>query len=427
MNDIKQKFAVIGLWYVWLPLMCAIEKCWLYDTLWFDIDEKKLSSIRDGICPIDDEQAAEDMTKLTLKVSSNIDDLSAVDIFIVCVPTPIDEMHIPNMRPLKWASRMVGECMKKWAFVVIESTINPWMCEEVLLPVLEEASWMKWWVDFELSHCPERISPGDKERTVYNINRNIGALTKEWCKKLADFYRSFLDAEVNEMATIKEAEATKIVENTFRDINIAYVNELAKSFDKMWIDLVNVIKWASNKPFAFLAHYPSRGVGWHCIAVDPYYLIEKAKEVWFDHQFLKIAREVNNSMPRYVVDKLIRMLNAKGKSLKGSRLWILGLSYKKNVWDMRESPALVIKEILEKEYHVDLALYDPFVTDLNTHVNIDELCASCEALIIATNHDEFVGYDFLKHEWLMFMIDGMNCLDKQLFVGTHIAYTGVGR
>ena len=423
-----KKVTVIWLWYVGFPLLCAISKSNKYETCGFEISEYKLNQIKNGISPIDDELSKEDLKVVKFEVSGNKQILENTDVFIICVPTPVDDSYIPDLRPIEWSIKMILPYIKKGSSVIIESTINPWVCEEIVLPILE-STWMKWWVDFELAHCPERINPGDSKWNVYNINRNIWALTVEWCTKLADFYRNFLDKDiiVNEMATIKEAEATKIIENTFRDVNIAYVNELAKSFDLLGIDLSNVIKWASNKPFGFMPHFPWCWVWGHCIAVDPYYLIERAKKVWFDHKFLRNAREVNNSMPKYTVEKLVFALNDINKSIKWTKIGLMWLSYKKDVADKRESPSLKIKEILEKEYKWELNIFDPYFLDESTYNNLDEFLNNCEAIIIATNHSIFTEIDFTKYKNIKVIIDWKNCLDKKYINNLWIIYKWIWR
>ncbi len=230
------------------------------------------------------------------------------------------------------------------------------------------------------------------------------------------------------MPDLKTTEATKIIENTFRDINIAFVNELAKSFEVLGIDILAVIKGASNKPFAFMPHYPGCGVGGHCIPVDPYYLIDRAKKSGFDHKFLKLAREINNSMPGHTVDHLINALNKFGKPIKGTRITLLGLSYKPNVGDLRESPALKIKSLLEA-YEAELVAYDPYVSSLNTANSLEEALQGTFAIVIATAHREFtkIGADTLKRFGVKIVIDGRNCLDKEAIVKSGIYYKGIGR
>lgn len=423
----KTKVAVLGLGYVGLPLACAIARSGKYEVIGFDPSESKIDLIKQKKSPIEDEQTIIDLKEVKIEVSNKPKILEGTDIFIACVPTPVDSEFNPDLTFVIESAKTISKYLKKGNSVIIESTINPGMCEEVVLPVLESHSGLKGGEDFELAHCPERINPGDDKWNVYNISRNIGALTKKGTKKLADFYRDFINAEINEMNTIKEAEATKIVENTFRDINIAYVNELAKSFDVMGIDLVNVIKGASNKPFAFIPHYPGCGIGGHCIPVDPYYLIERAKKSGFDHRFLRIAREINNSMPRYAVEKLVSGLNSLGKAVKGTKVGLLGLSYKANVGDLRESPSLVIKNILEKEYLANLNIFDPFVLSASTHNNLEDFLKDSEAVIVATNHSQFTKQNPTLWKNVKVLVDGKNCLDKKTFEDLGIIYKGIGR
>ena len=424
----KLKVSVIGLGYVGFPLLCAIAKSEKYQATGFDLSKEKIAKAQNHESTIEDELAKKLVREITYEADSTPEVLKDTDIFIICVPTPIDEFFNPDYTPVISASKIIAPYIKKGSYVVLESTVNPGTCEEVILPVLEEATGLKGGKDFELAHCPERINPGDPKWNVLNIPRNIGELTEEGTKFLADFYRSILNSNVNEMKTIKEAEATKIIENTFRDINIAYVNELAKSFDVLGIDLVNVIKGASNKPFAFMAHYPSCGVGGHCIPVDPYYLIDRAKKAGFDHKFLRNARSVNNSMPSYTVEKLMKALNEHSMSIKGSNIALLGLSYKKNISDLRESPALVIRKILEKEYHCEnLRVYDPYNLDLSTHKSLEETLKGVDAVVIATAHDEFVKYPIENWKKIKVIIDGQNCLDKATITKSGVTYRGIGR
>lgn len=412
------KISVIGLGYVGLPLALSIAK--KHDeVIGIDLSEEKINKIQNKILPIDDKQSEEDIKDTKLKVSTDISMIEGSDIILICVPTPVDETKNPDLTPVKGAAKAVLPFIKKGAIVVLESTVNPGICDDIVLPILESTG-LKGGIDFDLSHCPERINPGDDKWNVCNIARNVGSTSKEGCKKTADFYRSFIDAEIKEMSCLKAAEATKIIENTFRDINLAYVNELAKSFDAMGLDIVEVINGAKNKPFAFMAHYPGCGVGGHCIPVDPYYLIEKAKQVGFDHRFLRIAREVNSSMPEYTIDKLIYALNEIGLSIKGTKIGLLGLSYKANVGDLRESPSLEIQKKLEK-LGAELVICDPHVND----TSIEEVVNNCTAVILATNHKEFL--DIKEWKNVKVIIDGRNCLDKEGIKSKGIIYRGIGR
>jgi len=347
---------------------------------------------------------------------------------IICVPTPVLDNYTPDLEPVKSAATTVSKHIRKGTYVIIESTINPGVCDEVVIPILEDKTGLSAGTDFDLAHCPERINPGDPKWNVYNIPRNIGSTSHEATKFLADFYRSFIDAEINEMPDLKTTEATKIIENTFRDINIAYVNELAKSFDVLGIDLLTVIKGASNKPFAFMPHYPSCGVGGHCIPVDPYYLIERAKQSGFDHKFLKIARDINNSMPEYTVDLLAKGLNKFEKPIKNTTVGLLGMSYKADVGDLRQSPSIDIKNIL-LEREANLEIFDMYFPGLSSCSSLEEILEKSFAVIIATDHKEFreITPDLLIKHGVKVIIDGKNCLNKEDFSDTGIFYKGIGR
>ena len=423
------KIAVVGLGYVGLPFACAIAKKNKYQLLAFDINIEKLNQIKEKDCPIDDLQCQKDLDQIDLALTSDISDLAGSDMFFVCVPTPIHSDHSPDLSYIEKAVISVCKVVSKDAIIVIESTINPGVCDEIIIPLIAENTDFVVGEDIHIAHCPERINPGDKKWNVYNIPRNIGATDAESCKKVADFYRDVLDAEINEMEDIKTCEATKIIENTFRDINIAYVNELAKSFDVMGIDLSKVIKGASNKPFAFMPHFPSCGVGGHCIPVDPYYLIDRAKKSGFNHSFLKLARSINNSMPEYTVDLLIKILNEMGRSLKDTSVGLLGLSYKANIGDLRESPALIINEILLDNY-ADCYIYDPFFEAMSSCDDLQQTLERSEAIIIATNHKEFEDYltaENLKKHNIKIIIDGKNCLNKEEIIDAGMLYKGIGK
>ena len=422
------KISVIGLGYVGLPLACAISKLTRHQVAGYDFNEEKIKAIKNRICPIDDFQCAEDLKIVSFDVSSDDTIIENSDFYIVCVPTPVLDDYTPDLIPVKTSVETIAKYLKKGQIVVIESTINPGVCDEVVKLILEEKTGLKAGIDFDIAHCPERINPGDPNWNVYNIPRNIGSTSIGATKKAADFYRSFISAEINEMPNLKTAEATKIIENTFRDINIAYVNELAKSFDVLGIDIHTVIKGASNKPFAFLPHFPSCGVGGHCIPVDPYYLIERAKQSGFDHKFLKLAREINNSMPEYTIELLIKALNHYEKSVKNTKIGLLGLSYKANVGDLRESPAFKIKKLLV-ENEAALEIFDPYFPELSTTDSLEKILNSSFAIIIATDHSLFraITPEMLKKHKVSIVIDGKNCLDKEEILSNGIYYKGIGR
>ncbi len=422
----QKTVCVVGLGYVGLPLaMRSLERG--YGVIGFDLDEKKNRLINQGKNPIEEKFLENYFKNFQLRATSDEKEIKKADIVLICVPTPVDEKFFPDLRPVKGATELVARNLKKGALVVLESTVNPGVSEEVVAPILEVAG-HKIGEDVFLAHCPERINPGDENWNVTNIPRVVGSFEKKGLKMAKDFYESIVDGPIRPMKSIREAEAVKIVENSFRDINIAFVNELAKSFDKLDIDVRDVILGAATKPFAFLAHFPSCGVGGHCIPVDPYYLIERAKESGFDHKFLRIAREINNSMPEYTVEKLQDALNEIKLPMKGTKVGLLGISYKANVDDVRESPSLKIMELLKK-YGCDFQVFDPHILSKSTVKNLEAILKKSQALILATNHDEFLDIDgpMLKKFGVKIVIDGKNCLDKQKIKKSGIIYKGIGR
>lgn len=288
---------------------------------------------------------------------------------------------------------------------------------------MERGSALAVGVDFYFAHCPERINPGDRNWTLAKIPRVVGANDQESLNRAEQFYLKILDAPVKLMASLKEAEAVKIIENTFRDINIAFVNELAMSFDKLGIDLVNVINGASTKPFAFLAHYPGCGVGGHCIPVDPYYLITYARKNGYQHRFLKLARIINNWMPVYAVRLLSEIL-----PVDGARIALLGLAYKADIDDVRESPALDIRRLLIRR-GAQVTSYDPYVPSMSDVVKTELALEKADAVIIATDHNIFkqLTVNDFAHAGVKVIIDGRNCLEPQQFDDSNIIYRGIGR
>jgi len=416
------KVTVIGLGYVGFPLACAIAKSNSYEVYGLDTNKERVDKVNMHISPVEDRRAAEDIKTARIHATTDEGVLKESKFIIVCVPTPIDEYRKPDLTPVIQAAESIVRNLEKGQIIILESTVNPGVCEEDILPILERGIF-KGGVDFELVHCPERINPGDPKWNVYNINRNIGGLTKAGTHVAAEFYRSFLKADINEVSCLKVAEATKIVENAFRDVNIAYVNELAQSFDKLGIDVHEVIRGSSNKPFSFMAHYPGCGVGGHCIAVDPYYLIEYAKKHGFDHQLLKVARNVNNSMPHYTVQKLVDGLKSIGINIRGAKIGLLGLSYKANIGDMRESPALEIKKEL-LDLGADLLCCDPYCNG-NAPALISDILGNCVGVILATNHQQFMDVRDWKN--VKVIVDGRNCLDMSNIEAQGIIYNGIGR
>lgn len=426
-NTKKTTIAVIGLGYVGLPLalLCRKRK---YNVIGIVKNLQKAELINKSISPIKDSILQKQILKYPIYATRDFKKISNVDIIIICVPTPVFKDYTPDYRPLISASKEIGKILRKKQLIIIESTINPGTTDAIIIPELEAQSGLKAGKDFFISHCPERINPGDKKWTLENIPRVVGSYEKLGLKKTIAFYQSILKAEIKQMQSIKEAEAVKVVENSFRDINIAFVNELAMSFAQLDIDIVNVINGAATKPFSFLAHYPGCGVGGHCIPVDPYYLIEYAKKSGFHHEFLLSARKINNNMPDYTVDLLLKKLAKIKKKRDRAVVAILGVAYKKNIDDYRESPALKIIARLKKQ-NIDVVIYDPYIPAKSTVKNLNEALNNIDAVIIATDHDSFAKLkpkNFIDKE-IKLIIDGRNCLNKEAFQNAGLSYHGIGR
>ncbi len=426
-KELKGTVAVIGLGYVGLPLALLSEKKG-YSVIGIDINAKRVNDLKNHIAPFCDNAIAQQLKTISFEATTDFSRVKEADTIIICVPTPVFENHMPDLRPIEGACKNIAAHLQKGQLIILESTVNPGVCETVILPLLEKISGLNADKDFYLAHCPERVNPGDAKWNVENIPRVIGSLEKIGLKKATEFYTSILSGTIMQMASIKEAEAVKVVENAFRDINIAFVNELAMSFSSLGIDVINVIEGAATKPFSFMAHFPGCGVGGHCIPVDPYYLIEYAKQSGFNHDFLSLARRINNQMPAFTVKQLLNALREKNISLTSARVALLGLAYKPNVDDTRESPAFeIIKEL--KKHQINFVTFDPHVPTKSTVKTLEEALKKVDAIIIVTAHNEFkvlTPEDLRRHN-ISIIIDGRNCLNKEAFVKAKITYRGIGR
>ncbi len=412
--------AVIGLGYVGLPLavLCAKKE---NKVIGIDLNNEKISLINNGISPIKDDYIEKNLRKGMIFATNDYSFVKEASVVIICVPTPTDEKHIPDLSYVENASKSLSRHMADGQLVVLESTVHPGTTLEIVKPILDSSG-----KKYYLAHCPERIDPGNKKYTIETIPRVTGGVNADSTKKSADFYRSIISAEVIEVKSSTEAEATKIMENTFRDVNIAFMNEMAKSFDKAGIDIIDVIKGASSKPFGFMPHYPGAGVGGHCISVDPYYLIDNAKKYDFNHEFLLLARKINNSMPKYTVDLFTEEMNKLGKAVKGAKVGILGLAYKGNIDDIRESPSLKIITLLKKK-QAEVFVYDPYLLDKSDAESLQGLIGKVDYLVLVTDHKEFKEMDLSMLKNIKLIIDGRNCLDKEKIISMGIKYKGIGR
>lgn len=422
-NDyMKTKISIVGLGYVGLPLLTqSISK--ELDVQGYDIDDYKIELLEKGKSPIDDERLIQEVEENieTPHVTNDETELEHSDYYVITVPTPVEGKE-PNYQYVKSASKTVAKYISEGDTVILESTVAPRTCREVIKPILEDKTGFGVGDDVYLAFCPERVDPGNSEWTIKNIPRVLGAYTEEGREKAKRFYENALEAEIFEVSSLEVAEASKVTENAFRDINIAYVNELAKTFDSLGVDAKEVIEAADTKPFGFMAFYPGSGVGGHCIPVDPYYLIKESQDAGHDPKLLSKAREINNSMPAYTVEKVVKGLNQDEKPVKNSEIIILGLAYKSGVDDKRRSPALVIKKKLE-EMGANIETYDPYLPQDSTLENIDQAINS-DCIVIATDHDEFKILEEKDVKDLSCLIDGRNMLDMDKI---ETEYYGIGK
>lgn len=355
----KAKVAVIGLGYVGLPTAVELAKAG-YKVFGIDIKKERVNKVNNGKSYIFD-VSSEDLKKVVLskklKAFNNHYPLKDADIVLICVPTPLDKYKIPDISYIKNSAEEIKKRLRKDQLIILESTTYPGMTEEILLPLLEERN-LKIGRDFYLAFAPERIDPGNK-MPPSEIPKIVGGITKE-CTKLATlFYNQFLK-KVHPVSSAKTAEMTKILENTFRLVNISMINELSLLCGKMGINIWEVIEAAKTKPYGFMPFYPSPKVGGHCIPLDPFYLSFKAREYNFWARFIELAGEINEQMPHYVVTTVIYALNSQKKGVSGSRILVWGVSYKKDIGDSRESAAHeVISDLLKKGAKIDY--FDPYV------------------------------------------------------------------
>ena len=423
----KDKIIVVGLGYVGLPLAILAKKN-KYNVIGIDRNTDRIAAINNKISPFKDDFVSKEIKKFPIEATVNFSVIKDASTIIICVPTPVDDNHKPDLEPVTSSCTDIAKYLEKNQLVILESTVNPGITREVILPILEKGSGLIAGKDFYVAHCPERINPGSKKWNAENITRVIGGLEKVSLKKAVKFYSSILKAPVKIMHSIEETEAVKILENCFRDVNIALVNEFAMSFDKLGIDIIHVLEGASTKPFSFLIHYPGCGVGGHCISVDPYYMIEHAASHGFNHQLISLAREINNNMPKYTVELVIQGLQSRGIEVKRSTVVVLGIAYKKNIADFRESPSFKIIHLLEN-LGVNVKTYDPYILDKSSDYSLDHALNGVDAVILATNHNEFVSLraKTLLEKGISIVIDGRNCLNKEEFLKAGIYYKGIGR
>ena len=396
-NKIEElKIAIIGLGYVGLPLALAFEK--KRSVIGFDIEKKRIDELFSGIDKNLESTKDELQNIKQLNFTSNEADLKLANCYIVTVPTPIDEFKKPDLNPLSKASETAGKFLKKGDLIIYESTVYPGCVEEYCVPILEKFSGLSFNQDFFCGYSPERINPGDKEHTVSNIKKITSGSTPEIADLVDDLYNEIVTVGTHKAPSIKVAEAAKVIENTQRDLNIALINELSIFFSKMNIDTQAVLDAAGSK-WNFLPFKPGL-VGGHCIGVDPYYLTYKAKSIGYDPKIISAGRELNDKMGSHVASQLIKAMKKKSIQIKGAKILIMGLTFKENCADIRNSG---IKNVIEslKNFDCDLDLYDPWANkedikkEYDVYPNAILNKETYDGIIIAVAHDKFktMGFD----------------------------------
>lgn len=426
-----KKIAIIGLGYVGLPLARLFAT--KYPVVGFDINQKRIAELNQG--KDDTLEVSEDLLKSVLVkehpfysdknglfCSANLEDISNANIFIITVPTPVDKNNRPDLTPLHKASETVGKVLKKKDIIIYESTVYPGVTEEECVPVLEKISGLKFNEDFFAGYSPERINPGDKEHTVEKILKVTSGSNAEIGKIVDDLYKSVITAGTHLAPTIKVAEAAKVIENSQRDINIAFVNELAKIFNLMGIDTHDVLKAAGTK-WNFLSFKPGL-VGGHCIGVDPYYLAQKAQEFGYHPEIILAGRRMNDSMGQYVASQVVKQMLKNDLKVKNAKILVLGFTFKENCPDVRNTKVIDVVKNLE-DYGAETTVYDPWANPAEVQheygITSHQTLYSnhkYEAVVLAVSHTEFTKLDlnsFLQENGVIFDVKGI--LDGANVVG----------
>ncbi|KYC47095.1 MAG: UDP-N-acetyl-D-mannosamine dehydrogenase [Candidatus Methanofastidiosum methylothiophilum] len=444
METLKQKIknktaviSIIGLGYVGLPTAVYFaEKGFKV----YGVDKlvRIVNGLNKGVSHLNelglDERIKEVVDQNKFHCTNNtIDAVSNSDIVLIIVPTPITKDKEPDLSYVVSAAEDISKSLKKGQLIVLESTVYPGVTDDIVKPILE-SSGLKAGVDFGLAYCPERYNPGDTKHTIDNVNRVVGGITREWADITKEVYSHVIKAQIDTVSDIKTAEAAKVIENIQRDLNIALMNELALIFEKMGIDVIEVIKAASTK-WNFNVYYPGAGVGGHCLPVDPYYLVSKAREFGYHSKVITAGREINDYMPYHIFELLRDALNDMEKSVKNSKIAVLGFSYKENVGDVRETPVEhFITELVKRGAIVTVV--DPYVDEkyiksfgVSYSKDIYDALKEADAFVVMTSHNIFKDMDLDKAKKLMnnpLVIDGRRIFNKDNLDKRGFTYKGVG-
>lgn len=391
-NNKTAKVGVVGLGYVGLPL--AVEKAKAgYETIGFDVQDKKVEMVNNGqnyIGDVVDAELSELTQKGTLKATTDFSFINDVDTVCICVPTPLDLYKQPDLSYVVNSTKNVAKYLHKGMIVILESTTYPGTTEEVLKPILEESG-LKCGEDFFLAFSPERVDPGNKHFNTKNTPKVVGGCTAECTEVAAALYENVLEGEIHRVSSPAVAEMEKILENTFRNINIGLANEMAILCNRMGIDVWEVIDAAKTKPYGFMPFYPGPGLGGHCIPLDPFYLEWKAKEYDYHTKLIETSGIINDSMPDFVLENIMKILNKQKKALNGSKVLVMGLAYKNDIDDYRESPSFKVIELLEKN-GAEVIVNDPFCDTAKykdkTYYSVDwkEVIDDSDIVVITTGH-----------------------------------------
>ncbi len=425
---------VVGLGYVGLPTAIFFAENG-FNVIGVDVEEKKLTLINQGISPLGELGLDERLQKVVengkLVATSDLPGAtSESDVILLIVPTPVTPSKDPDLSYIVRAGEDVAKGLGKGKLVVLESTVYPGVTEETLQPILE-SSGLKAGVDFGLAYCPERYNPGDDAHSLEKVARVVGGITPEWAEITRELYQFIIEKDIRVLRNIKTAEAAKVIENTQRDLNIALMTELAMIFEKIGIDVMEVIDGASTK-WNFNAYYPGGGVGGHCLPVDPYYLVKKAKELGYHSKVIAAGRTINDYMPKHVFGLLTDALNDNERPVKNSKVVVLGLSYKENVGDDRESPSEeLIKELEHNQALVTIV--DPYIEETGVYGTLESdvytALEGAHALVLMTAHQEFRELDFERVKELMeipIIIDARRIYDPEELRKMEFHYSGVG-
>ena len=410
MSKFKYNLSVIGLGYVGLPLAIEAANSKL-KVVGYDINESVVNNLNKSISHVEDisDEVLQDALSKDFLITSESNILGDSEYIVISVPTPLTDYQ-PDLSYVEAATKSIAENLKKGHIIILESTTYPGTTLEIVKPLLEKNSSLVAGEDFLLGYSPERIDPGNKEWTFKNTPKIVSGINEKSLKKISEFYNSIID-EVVEVSGTREAEMVKLIENTYRQVNIAMVNELAILSNMLDIDIWEVVEAAKTKPFGFQSFRPGPGVGGHCIPIDPKYLSFKTRQIGQPVRFVELAQEINNSMPNYVISRISELMNKKEILLKNSKILILGVAYKKDIGDTRESPAIdIIDSLIEKS--VEVSFYDPFVDELivdkesiSKEQDLDNI-SDYDLVIIHTPHTSFSYIDFDNIKSLIFDTTG---------------------